>query len=70
MLSSLFDKTKIRRQKEYGKYNTEVTVKNVCLSFCGVSHLTRCDYSYGPQKKDAEKRNMWNCVDSKLVCWS
>lgn len=24
-----FDETKIRRPKEYGKYNTEVTVKNL-----------------------------------------
>lgn len=48
LLSSLFDKTKIRRLKEYGKYNTELRVKNLC-SFCGVSHLTR-NYSYGHRK--------------------
>lgn len=60
MLSSLFGKTKIRRQKEYGKYNTELRVKYFCLSFCGVSHLTRCD-SYVPQKKDAEKTNLELC---------
>lgn len=43
LLSGFFDETKIRRPKEYGKYNTEVTVKK--LVFCGVSNLTRCDYS-------------------------
>lgn len=68
MLSGFFDKTKIRRPKEYGKYNTEVTPKHLCLSFRGVFNLTICDYSCGPQRKDAGKKpNVWNCVDSKLV---
>lgn len=29
LLSGFFGETKIRRPKEYGKYNTEVTVKNL-----------------------------------------
>lgn len=68
MLSGFFDKTKIRRPKQYGKYNIEVTVKNLYLSFCGVFNLPRWDYSYGPQRKDAEENNARNCVGSKLVC--
>lgn len=53
LLSSLFDKTKIRRLKEYGKYNTELRVKNLG-SFCGVSHLTRND-CYGHRKRMLKK---------------
>lgn len=37
--------------------------QNTCAS---VFNLTICDYSCGPQRKDA-KKNVWNCIDSKLV---
>lgn len=33
LLSGFFDKTKIRRPKEYGKYNTEVTEENFVFPF-------------------------------------
>lgn len=68
MLSGFFDKTKIRRPQEYGKYNAEVTVKNLCLSFCRVFNLNRCDYSYGPWRKNAEKSSAQDCVDRKMIC--
>ena len=67
MLSGFSDKTNIRRPKECGEYNNEVAAKKLRISFCGVLKLTRCDYC-GPQRKDAEKSNVRNYIDKKLVC--